>query len=773
MSMYYGNRKIKSVYLGTQNTNCLTHIPQDINLELDPLNATVTGAITNSNGILSAFNTGVYASTEIKETGNEDIIFKAKVTTHKTYNTIFSSVTKKCAVAFNSAGKLCLKLVDWQGGKTAYSTGTWVWCRFVWDGSKVYIYTLADNSYTLNTLPELSSWTLEYSTSKSNGYFGGDTLNIGWSNISTNYYFNGSIDITQSQIKIGGSVIWKGGTGKLTLKKGSKVYVPNGWTEQKETTVTETYECFTSVMNGNNFYCYFKTPYKVGDYVYTDGGNEAIVNSAENLVLSTTYISAINNDGSVDVTTVSGFLFSYTRYPAGDLTKTTTTIVGSGDRVFKEVVISSDITSATSSASDTNERMLAVRSDGKGFNLVYTTESGTGYTGTGNVIYYNTAKNLVERYSSGTLQSYNLSFPIARIKADGSVYYGSISQVFNGFGHIGSIGFALPRVKGLVANGFNTDGTYKSKEIEIKSVITYNSTYNQTVFTSGSNLSARNKYYEVNTYNDMISKKLNGLYYVRQDNKCYSWAGGSGVVYEGYLRLYDVLNEGDVNKITSLTPNPVQPEKIGRKIARIYKGSTLVYGYGINEVIFEQSAAGDYSLDIKVDGYYQLWLVGGGGGGAFNSSGNSGSSAAGNSGGYVNVKAYLKKGSYTITVGAGGNASGGIDANAWGGNGSSSIIKLNDNTLVLAGGGTGNHVWWRDGYAYNEVISTPNEINSDNFTLTETIENQVGNAGGLGGNGSSPTGGASRYGDYGKGGNVYNRNSADAGGNGYVKVVAI
>lgn len=228
MTINYGNKKIKGIYLGTQNTNCITNIPNDINLTLDPLNATITGAITNDNGILSGFNKEIYASTNITASGTEDLIFKAKVTTHKSYNAVFSSLSKNCVIGFNSLGKPSLRLEEWHGGKTVYSTGTWVWCRFVWDGSKVYLYSLADNGYTLNTLPALSSWVLEYSTSKNDGYFGGDTLDIGWSDVSTNYYFDGSIDITQSQVKIGDKVIWRGGTGKLTLKKGSKVYVPNG-----------------------------------------------------------------------------------------------------------------------------------------------------------------------------------------------------------------------------------------------------------------------------------------------------------------------------------------------------------------------------------------------------------------------------------------------------------------------------------------------------------------------------------------------------------------
>ena len=40
MTAYYGNKKISKVYLGTQNTNCITEIPNDIKLELS--NGTLT-----------------------------------------------------------------------------------------------------------------------------------------------------------------------------------------------------------------------------------------------------------------------------------------------------------------------------------------------------------------------------------------------------------------------------------------------------------------------------------------------------------------------------------------------------------------------------------------------------------------------------------------------------------------------------------------------------------------------------------------------------------
>jgi hypothetical protein len=431
--------------------------------------------------------------------------------------------------------------------------------------------------------------------------------------------------------------------------------------------------------------------------------------------------------------------------------------VPNGSGVFDVVNITSDKVLFVQSAFGTGKGLIFYNrssSDIVPFERCFSGSTQPTFTGNTN-FWYDTANNKI-KYTENKGSSFlaeDVSLPLGICSFDNGTIT-SIDQVFNGFGYIGGALFVLPNVEGNGSDGLNPDGTYKIIPFKTSTVIL------RTDPTSNTSLSyaLQNKGTSLTRYNPFTLKE-DGYLYAPDGRKIYGVDIGK-VVYENY-------------QITALTLNPVQPEKIARKIARVYKGSTLVYGYAPNSTIFEQATAGDYSLDIKVDGYYQLWLVGGGGGGAFNASGNSGSSAAGNSGGYVNVKAYLKKGSYTITVGAGGKVSGGLDFSGWGGDGSSSIIKLNDNTLVLAGGGTGNHVWWRDGYAYNEVICIPNEINSDNFTLTETIENQVGNAGGLGGNGSSPTGGASTYGGYGKGGNVYNRNSADDGVAGYVKVVAI
>lgn len=450
---------------------------------------------------------------------------------------------------------------------------------------------------------------------------------------------------------------------------------------------------------------------------------------------------------------------------------------GNGKRIFDEKIIESDTSIKSVSANGVVNLYYCVSSNS--FHLYYESANSSGTTApTSDGTFYNTSDNTIWRYIGGS-KSYQLSLPLGKI-TDGSGAITSINQHFSWFGFIGSTAFTLPNIEGLCSNGFNTDGTYKNVrgyEDEVQ-IHTYTSNWTrakQPIFLQNGSIDfteVTNDGYHEGTDRSAYDSLTYQCFYNTKENKTYRSGGTAGQWEQQYRTLLGYINmtAGVINSITHIG---AKTNNTARKIARVYKGSTLVYGYAPNSIVVEKVSAGSKTYDIKVDGYYQIWLVGAGGGGIYNSSGNKGSSAAGNSGGYVNVKAYLKKGSYTVTVGDGGAAKGGLDWTGWGNNGGNTSITFNGKTLLLAGGGTANKVSYPSGYQQNSTISVANQINSGNFTLVQTVANQGGNKGGLGGNGSSPTGGASRYGGYGKGGNVYNRNSADAGGRGYVKIVAL
>lgn len=451
---------------------------------------------------------------------------------------------------------------------------------------------------------------------------------------------------------------------------------------------------------------------------------------------------------------------------------------GNGKRVFDEVVIDGDKTFNNTGGTGIYP-MFYDKYNNSIHSAVPTMGSGTATptASTSYQLFYNVSENII--YFDGGSQLGGYSLPLGRINATDGVPT-SISQHFSWFGFIGSTAFTLPNIEGLCSNGFNTDGTYKNVrgyEDEVQ-IHTYTSNWTrakQPIFLQNGRIdftNVNNDGYHEGTDRSAYDSLSYQCFYNTKENKTYYSGSTAGSWSQTYRTLLGYINmtSGVISSITHIGAKTTNDLK---RVKETYNGSTLVRGYISNATIFEKSTAGTYTVTIPYNGYYQLWLVGAGGGGMFNSSGNKGSSAAGNSGGYVNVKAYLKKGSYSVTVGAGGAAKGGLDWTGWGNNGGNTSITFDGKTLLLAGGGTANKVSYPSGYQQNSTISVVNQINSGNFTLVQTVSNLAGNKGGLGGNGSSPTGGASRYGGYGKGGNVYNRNRADAGGNGYVKVVAI
>ena len=87
----------------------------------------------------------------------------------------------------------------------------------------------------------------------------------------------------------------------------------------------------------------------------------------------------------------------------------------------------------------------------------------------------------------------NNTLPLGIVRSSGTAgKVGSIDQIFNGFGYIGSTVFALPGVKIQTPNGNNEVGTYKSVIRSVDSVRTYNAgawgTKNLNIIFSGDSL---------------------------------------------------------------------------------------------------------------------------------------------------------------------------------------------------------------------------------------------------------------------------------------------
>lgn len=135
--------------------------------------------------------------------------------------------------------------------------------------------------------------------------------------------------------------------------------------------------------------------------------------------------------------------------------------VPNGAGVFDEITIANDISVSGASTSANTVRLLYYINGN--LNVFVANSSGTTPPTSGtNQMFYNTSDNTIKRYTNGAVVTSGYSFPLALIKDDGTYLHGSINQVFNGFGYIGSTVFALSGLEYLCPNGRNSDGTLKN-----------------------------------------------------------------------------------------------------------------------------------------------------------------------------------------------------------------------------------------------------------------------------------------------------------------------
>lgn len=98
-------------------------------------------------------------------------------------------------------------------------------------------------------------------------------------------------------------------------------------------------------------------------------------------------------------------------------------------------------------------------------------------------LWYDTAENIVKITidSGATWQNYG-SLPIGVFTMAGTGATKKVKHVFNGFGFIGSTAYALPGVKGLMADGLNEDGSYKSVERIFDKMVMRTMAFNRSAF---------------------------------------------------------------------------------------------------------------------------------------------------------------------------------------------------------------------------------------------------------------------------------------------------
>lgn len=149
-----------------------------------------------------------------------------------------------------------------------------------------------------------------------------------------------------------------------------------------------------------------------------------------------------------------------------------------GGLMFKDVTLNADKTVDTQST--TGKTMIFydnTTATVRGDIVVNNCLSGT--TASANSIFYNTSNNIIDFYNGSVVASgKKYSFPLAIVTVSGGTVT-SIDQVFNGIGYIGSTIFSFPEISGLIPNGKNENGGLNSTAFKTTDICTVNfpSTY--------------------------------------------------------------------------------------------------------------------------------------------------------------------------------------------------------------------------------------------------------------------------------------------------------
>lgn len=245
--------------------------------------------------------------------------------------------------------------------------------------------------------------------------------------------------------------------GTLTLKAGSKVYIPNGF----ETSVEPLYAW--PVSDNEIYYTESETP-AVGDKTFNEKGIYTYYKV--NKVSGTTLVLQKGSGQVIEQVTVTRDTSKDTYFSKPDTTKPK----------FDVVTIESD--KVWSSRNLDYPQQFIFFKPSQAFEAVGessgTIHSGaTAPSGKQYMLWYDTTNNFIKWTSdSGSTWVSGNSFPLSICSSTQANNWTSIDQVFNGFGYIGSTVYALPGVKGLYPNGRNTtNGSLKSIEFTLDKVL--------------------------------------------------------------------------------------------------------------------------------------------------------------------------------------------------------------------------------------------------------------------------------------------------------------
>jgi len=124
------------------------------------------------------------------------------------HNVLFAdnATEKYFAVRGGGYGKFSLYDGSWTNGSTSIQANTWYWYRVIFDGTTLTGYILEDNDYNIDSLPDLSNWSQEWS--KNSNILANKQFIFGCNRYSNNEYWHKDIDFSQTKIVVNNDTVY-------------------------------------------------------------------------------------------------------------------------------------------------------------------------------------------------------------------------------------------------------------------------------------------------------------------------------------------------------------------------------------------------------------------------------------------------------------------------------------------------------------------------------------------------------------------------------------
>lgn len=320
-------------------------------------------------------------------------------------------------------------------------------------------------------------------------------------------------------------------------------------------------------------------------------------------------------------------------------------------------------------------------------------------------LWYDTAENIVKITidSGSTWQNYG-SLPIGVFTMAGTGATKKVKHVFNGFGYIGSTVFAVPGVKGLMADGLNEDGSYKTIERTFDKMVMRTMAFKRSAFygvvLDGEYTIQGENYIEAAELPDPVPSGY--VFCYRTSDNTLWWTENVGVWAREYGFKIGWFGS-DAKKITAFHAD--------NSFAKVYQYNS----YEPNHILCNLSNGASTTVHMRKGVYYIRGQGAGGGGGrnGYFGNGQGGGSGAGFEG-YIYVKRDL--GTVSVSTGVGGTEA--YDGNP----GTDTVIGQ----LITLGGGKGG-AGENKAHVANAGILTINS--SDNWEILSYTVKSNGNQG--------------------------------------------